>query len=102
MLPTNIAKPKVLSIHASLSRDAKSKKVASKDAKNAKSFKIKRPKIIPLNKESSTLLVYKARNMAKRDGKIERIEVSMTKTHTLKVLNQLYQIFLYRGRTLFV
>ncbi len=102
ILPTNIAKPKVLSIQALLNNNVNSKKVASKDGKTLKSLRIKTPNSIPLKSDSNTLLVYKARIIARRDGRRERTEVSMTKTQKLKVLDQLFQIFLYRAHIFYV
>jgi len=51
-----MAKPRVLSIHGSLSKDIKREKVAKKVDKREKSFKIKSPKNIPPNKERRIFL----------------------------------------------
>ena len=102
MLPTKIAKPRVFNIQAVVKRDTKSEKTAFIDAKKEKSFKMKRPSTTPLKSERRTLLVYRAKAIARRDGKTERNEVSMIKTQKLKVLNQVCQIFLYKAHTLFV
>jgi hypothetical protein len=102
MLPTNIAKPKVLSIQAFVSSDVKSRKTSSIDAKTSKPLRIKTPKTIPLKSESSTLLVYRAKAMAKKDGNRERTDGSMIKTHKLTGLSLVCQISLCRVHTLFV
>lgn len=54
MLPTKIAKPKVLSIQGSESNEKNSSKIAPRDAIKAKSFKIKSPKTVPLRSDKST------------------------------------------------
>jgi hypothetical protein len=80
----------------------KSRKVDSVDEKTSKSWRIKRPKTIPLKSESNTLLVYSANAIARSDGRSDRTEGSMTRTQKLKVLNPICQIFLCRVHTLFV
>ena len=57
MLPTNIAKPKVLSIQEVVRRVVKSPNIASIDAKIAKSLTIQRPRTTPLKREIKTFLV---------------------------------------------
>lgn len=54
MLPTKIAKPRVLSIQGSESNEKNSSKIAPRDAIKAKSFKIKSPKTVPLRSDKST------------------------------------------------
>jgi ABC-type sulfate transport system substrate-binding protein len=78
-LPTKTAKAKVLSIHPSLKRETKRLKVELSAEIIEKSWRKKSPKNIPPNKESIIFLVYKAKAIAKRDGKIERSESSITK-----------------------
>ena len=79
MLPTKIAKPKVFNIQAFDRSVIKRLKRASKDSTKLKSFNIKSPSKIPLNKESNTLLVYSAKTIAKRDGTNDSIDVSILK-----------------------
>ncbi len=57
--------------------------IASKDEEILKSCKISIPKITPPNKDAKTFLVYSAINIAKRDGKRERLEssIDVPKTH---------------------
>ena len=80
MLPTKIQKPKVLSIHGSDNNDTNSSNVASIEPRNEKSFKIKRPKSVPLKRDKSTFFEYSANPIASSDGRRDRPESSIIYT----------------------
>lgn len=73
-----MAKPKVLSIQASLSRDVNSEKSASNEAIIAKSLIIKSPNIIPPKRDSMTFFEYRAKVIASKEGRRERAESSIS------------------------
>ncbi|MFK5937310.1 MAG: hypothetical protein QM497_02835 [Sulfurimonas sp.] len=56
-LPTKIAKPRVLSIQDSFSKEKKSSNIASKELTKAKPLRIKIPKTMPPKRERMTFLV---------------------------------------------
>ncbi|QOY52394.1 hypothetical protein [Candidatus Sulfurimonas baltica] len=77
ILPTKIAKAKVLSIHASDSRERKSEYVDSKDVAKAKLFNTNTPKTTPPKRDKRTFLEYRAKAIAKKEGRRESAEISM-------------------------
>ncbi|MCF6340861.1 MAG: hypothetical protein L3J10_08975 [Sulfurimonas sp.] len=78
MLPTKIAKAKVLSIQAFDKRVLNSKNRASREAIILKSFKTTIPKIIPPKREIITFRVYSAKTIARSDGSSENAEFSIS------------------------
>lgn len=73
-----MAKPKVFNIQGSVNKPVKSENSSSNDKTNAKSFKTKTPKRVPLNKDNNTFLVYIAKAIANNDGSKESAESSIS------------------------
>jgi len=75
--PTRSAKPSVLRIQASCSKEENKIKSASQVFKRAKSSTIKRPKMMPLRSDKRTLRVKTARLIATSGGNKERTPYSI-------------------------